>query len=90
MTLLLGSYPGSRGHPPDDDTGLPTPFSVALVLKHGADLLAQFRRTFMAVRRDGVLNRCLENFFLGAGNFQGAIFLAWVVAAVDRFTCCHN
>src|SRR5438477_12139239 len=63
---------------------------VAFVFQQGADFPAQFHRILVPMGRDSVLHRCIENFFLGTGNLQRAVFLTGIVAAIDRFSSGHG
>jgi len=56
---------------------------VALIFEHRLDLLAQFRRVLVSVRRDGMLHRRIEHLLFRAGDFERAIFLARIISAVD-------
>jgi hypothetical protein len=36
-----------------------------------------------------MLHRCFEHLLLSSGNFEGAIFLARIISAIDRFSIRH-
>ena len=61
-------------------------FLIFLPLKHGLQLVPQFRGIFVAMRGHGMLNRRIEHFLFLAGNFQCAVLLARIISAVDRLS----
>jgi hypothetical protein len=71
------------------DRDPPLLLSVAFVLEHLLDLVAQLRRVLVPVNGDGMQHRCVEHFFFRTGDFQGAIVFARVIPAIDGFSLPH-
>src|SRR5882672_3727912 len=72
---------------------VPAPFAARVpsggrraVLEHALELVAEFRRVLVAVHRDSVLDRGLEQLFLVVGR-QGdrAFHFTGIAAAIDIF-----
>src|SRR6266478_9930732 len=60
--------------------------SIGFVFEHRLDLIAQFHGIPVPVRRHGMLHRRIEHFLFRAGNFYRAVFVTWIIPAINRFS----